>query len=124
MGRILDIRDKVMKILETKREKDMIGSSLEAKIVMFSPDGKVAAFLKENEGLLPGLFKVSQACVSEKEEADMDEAEGASLKISVRPAEGKKCPRCWNFSETVGQDKEFPELCERCYTVMSKRRGK
>ncbi|MBI1956066.1 MAG: hypothetical protein HYS38_06690, partial [Acidobacteria bacterium] len=36
------------------------------------------------------------------------------LRIAVRRAEGQKCERCWNYSVRVGEDAEFPSVCERC----------
>jgi len=32
----------------------------------------------------------------------------------VEKAKGEKCERCWMYSETVGQNSEYPTLCERC----------
>ncbi|WP_455138428.1 isoleucine--tRNA ligase [Thermophilibacter sp.] len=41
--------------------------------------------------------------------AHVDVTEGEELSCVVEPAEGEKCPRCWNFRE-LGAD----GLCERC----------
>ena len=34
--------------------------------------------------------------------------------IDVLHHTGHFCERCWNYSETVGQNSEYPTLCERC----------
>ena len=31
---------------------------------------------------------------------------------------GLKCERCWNFSTHVGEDKNYPTVCERCSAVL------
>ena len=36
------------------------------------------------------------------------------LRVSVRPARGRKCERCWHRTEDVGSDPEWPEICGRC----------
>jgi isoleucyl-tRNA synthetase len=118
---ILQIRDGIMKSLELKREESLIGSSLEAKVALYSEDKDVLTFLNENLKLFPGLFKVSQVEVSDKVLEGMEDVLGTSLKAKIERASGEKCQRCWNFSETVGQNKDNPDLCERCYNVISER---
>ena len=31
---------------------------------------------------------------------------------------GEKCERCWNYSTRVGEDKNYPTVCERCAPVL------
>ncbi len=119
--RILGMKDEIMKSLEKKRGVGLIGSSLEARISMYTDDGNMKAFLKGNIDILPLLFRVSQASVSESPEKGMEDATGFPLKVKISRAVGEKCPRCWNYSETVGENKEYPELCRRCSDVISKR---
>jgi isoleucyl-tRNA synthetase len=40
------------------------------------------------------------------------------LTIQTSKAEGKKCERCWNYSTRVGEDPEYPTVCERCSAVL------
>jgi isoleucyl-tRNA synthetase len=40
------------------------------------------------------------------------------LRIVVSPAAGGKCERCWMYSEEVGKDEEYPDLCPRCAAVL------
>jgi isoleucyl-tRNA synthetase len=119
--RILDIKDEIMKFLERKREEGLIGSSLEARISMYADDDKMKSFLHGNIGILPLLFRVSQATVTDEPEEGMEDTSGFPLKVKIYRARGEKCPRCWNFSETVGENKEYPELCKRCSEVISER---
>jgi isoleucyl-tRNA synthetase len=40
------------------------------------------------------------------------------LYIVIKKAYGKKCIRCWNWSESVGTNPEHPEICKRCMDVL------
>jgi isoleucyl-tRNA synthetase len=40
------------------------------------------------------------------------------ISVQVRKADGKKCERCWNYSIHVGEDSEYPTVCERCSAVL------
>lgn len=103
-SRLLDIRAEVQKALEQKREERVIGASLEAKIKL-SASGETFRLLRQYLGQLPSLFIVSQVELSE----------GADrLTIDVAHADGAKCERCWNWSVTVGTDRRFPTLDQRC----------
>jgi len=121
--KILGMRDKVMKLIENKREKGAIGSSLEVMLTLHADDDNMKRFLNENVSLFPQVFRVSQVYLLDTPDADMENTEDALLKIGVKKAEGAKCPRCWNFSEITGEDERFPELCERCRDIMSERSG-
>ncbi len=92
----------------------MIGSSLEAMVTIASSDDAVQKFLKDNERLLASIFKVSQASVAPEASGDMEDVSDTTLKIKIDSAKGEKCPRCWNYSESVGKCADEPELCARC----------
>ncbi|MBI2539014.1 MAG: hypothetical protein HYW04_04350 [Deltaproteobacteria bacterium] len=38
--------------------------------------------------------------------------------IVVFKAEGRKCERCWKYSEDVGKDPNHPTVCARCSRVL------
>ncbi|MGB4704048.1 MAG: isoleucine--tRNA ligase [Candidatus Saccharicenans sp.] len=109
VDRLLDIREQVQKEMEKARASKLIGNSLEAKLVFKAP-ASVYDLLEEFRKDLPTLFIVS--------EVEVQPADGEELVISVAQASGQKCERCWNFSVTVGQDPEFPDVCQRCATVL------
>jgi len=100
----------------------MIGSSLESMITLYTQEEETKQFIEGNEELFAFLFKVSKAQILVSEEDDTEEYSSLKLKVGVKKADGSKCARCWNYRETVGQSKEFSDLCERCYNVMSERR--
>ena len=39
------------------------------------------------------------------------------MTVEVSPADGEKCPRCWNLRD-LGTDAAHPEVCARCAGVL------
>ena len=110
----MKVRDDVLKALEEARNEKVIGKSLEAKIILVPRDDETKAVLDDMEHLHQYLI-VSEAVVSDQ---------SASTKtykyvdVAVEKHQGEKCERCWMASETVGEDKDYPELCTRCASVV------
>jgi len=121
---LLKLRESVLKELEAKRTANEIRSPLEAKIILYTDDPVLEKMLKTNVGILPSIFITSQAEISERKEKNSRKAENMPLWISVKKADGKKCARCWNFSETVGSSDEFPDICSRCTGVVGSKKGR
>ncbi len=111
--KIIKTRDVVLKSLEDERKKGVIGNSLEAKVVLYTNDDEKKKFLKENRQNLLDTFLVSQLEIAENSVGgNKDEAE--NIEVKVFPAEGKKCVRCWMWSETVGKEPAHQEICSKC----------
>lgn len=108
---LIDIREKVLKELETAREKKLIGNSLEASITLNPPADK-EALLRKYEKDLPALLIVSEVILAAGTESE--------LVVGVAKAPGAKCQRCWNFSRYVGQSSDHPDLCQRCEEVVGR----
>jgi isoleucyl-tRNA synthetase len=113
------IRAAATKALEAARAAKFIGNALAAKLVIECSDD-MRKFLESFGKSLADLFIVSgvefgsasgeYVCASEDEK---------DLKISVQAAEGSKCSRCWKFAASVGSHSDHPEICDRCYGVVS-----
>ena len=101
--RIYAIRDEVLKKLEESRNAKIIGSGLEAKVIL-TVDKETMMFLLPFYEDLRYIFIVSQV------EVHQDEKFG----VEIRKADGEKCERCWNYSVRVGEFKEYLTVCERC----------
>ena len=85
---------------------------------MLYAEGEALEILKSVEKDLPTLIIVSQVEVHEGA-AEGEEATGRNdLKVTVKPADGHKCERCWTYSESVGQNAAHPDLCDRCAAVV------
>lgn len=106
---VLKFRGVVLKALEEKRAAGEIGSPLEAKVVLgFKQERTHAVFMKYIDQLR-FIFIVSQVEVFYKSDALSEDGE-----ISILPAEGKKCGRCWNYGVDVDSNPAYPQLCARC----------
>jgi isoleucyl-tRNA synthetase len=106
------IREEVLKKLEEARNAKLIGTGLEAQIILTAPVGNYT-LLKSHESQLRYLFIVSAVSLKE------GSGNGASgVRVEVKKADGQKCERCWNYSTRVGEDKNYPTVCERCSAVL------
>ncbi len=106
------VRDEVLKALEAARNNKLIGTGLEAQVLITSAD-PAYSLLKRYEAQLRYLFIVSQVHVAQ------GSGNGTSgLHVEVKKADGLKCERCWNYSTHVGEDKDYPTVCERCSAVL------
>ena len=132
-------RDEVNKVLEKARAKKSIGASLDAKVLLYTPEINNESKLKQQliklnpQDSLSGnrvdelryLFLASQVEIVESLEA-IEQADYRNddsnlyhqLAVSVVKADGEKCDRCWNFSVHVGESAEHPTLCERCIPAL------
>ena len=64
------------------------------------------------------ILIVSQAEVRAVSGSKLKKPEEANMKVTIETASGEKCQRCWNYSETVGRDSRFQDVCERCVEVL------
>jgi isoleucyl-tRNA synthetase len=108
--RLMEVRDDVLKSLETARNEKLIGAPLEAR-VRLSADGSLYPLLEEYARELPGLFIVSQVAL-EPGAAD------AEVGVKVERAAGQKCERCWKYTTDVGSNPKYPTACAACAGVV------
>ena len=119
---LFHVRRIVQSALEKTRRDKVIGSSLEATVVLQAtePNGEL---LKRYQMELPALFIVSQ--VEVKSIAEIIETDNGlvdaslGLIIDVVKAEGAKCDRCWNFRNDVGKQTNHSTLCGRCVEAVA-----
>ncbi|HGH0727783.1 TPA: isoleucine--tRNA ligase [Staphylococcus pseudintermedius] len=108
------LRDDVNRALEAARNEKVIGKSLEAKVkIGNSPSFDTLAFL-EGFNDLHQLFIVSQVEL-------VEDTKGEAYQhgtIEIAKADGEKCARCWNYSESLGSVGELDNLCPRCQEVV------
>ena len=124
-----NIRGEVNKAIEIARNNKIVGSSLEAKIVLHTDSSSLhdvlQSYITETNGVdeLRYIFIVSQVEIKnglpdgvEHEPAEIPNA--GKVLVEVQHAEGSKCARCWNYSTRVGENEEHKQLCERCVSVL------
>jgi isoleucyl-tRNA synthetase len=111
---LMSVRDEALKALEAARQAKTIGSALESVVVLKASD-PLYALLKGREIEMRALLIVSGV---EVQKAESGNGSGA-VTVEVRRAPGDKCERCWNYSTHVGENKEFPTICERCSEALA-----
>ena len=110
------LRELAQKALEQKRTDKVIGSSLEAELIIY-PQKESFDFWNSVTSILSEVCLVSNVLVSQTGEGET-KADDGSISISVKKAETQKCERCWSYRETVGSSDKHPTLCKRCVEVL------
>jgi len=108
-----NVRDQVLKSLEEARNNKIIGGNLEAQVKLVASDA-IYPVLDRHKGDLRYLFIVSQVTLEHSASGNGT----GGLTVEVSKADGKKCERCWNYSTRVGEDRDYPTVCERCAPVL------
>jgi len=109
---LLAIRGEVLKALDTARNEKLIGKPLEAQVTITATD-PTHSLLSNYKDQLRYLFIVSAVTLTR------GSGNGTGgVHVEVKKAEGLKCERCWNYSTRVGEDKNYPTVCERCSAVL------
>ncbi|HYS55008.1 MAG TPA: isoleucine--tRNA ligase [Thermoanaerobaculia bacterium] len=115
--RLLVLREMVSKVLERARAVGQIGQSLEADIALhgnFSPKSLLGNLNVD----LAKFFIVSHVDFRPPDEVigDVVEIPGVgTIAVTMSPARGKKCGRCWQYREEVTEE---GGLCDRCQEVV------
>ncbi|NJR14272.1 MAG: isoleucine--tRNA ligase [Calothrix sp. CSU_2_0] len=127
--KLRELRNDVNKVLEQARVDKAIGSSLEAKVLLYVADESLRNSLKTMEGNSNGIDELRYLFITSQVEL-LDSAQkidglkynslSENWGIGVVDAEGKKCDRCWNYSTYVGESKDDPLLCERCVDALAR----
>jgi isoleucyl-tRNA synthetase len=111
---LLAVRTEVLKALEEARKSKLIGgANLEAQVTITAAE-PVFSVLSRYADRLRYLFIVSAVTLLPGKSGN---GTGA-VSVQVSKAEGRKCERCWNYSTRVGEDTNYPTVCERCSAVL------
>ena len=114
--KILEIKKHVSKELENKREKNIIGSSLDADVKILCSDN-LYNLLSEYGDELKFIFITSKVILEREnnlKDGQIYEINGENLKVEIENSKNKKCERCWHRCISVGTDKNHKTLCVRC----------
>jgi isoleucyl-tRNA synthetase len=103
---LLQVRDVVNKGIEEGKQSGAIGKPLESKVELTADESTYQA-LTPYLPVLPAVFVVSQVALNNGRSE-------SGVMVSVSPAEGEKCARCWLIKTDVGAHSEHPALCGRC----------
>lgn len=112
---IIKLREAVNKSIETLRNQNLVGSSLEAEVTLYV-NSEWMTLLNQFQNELRFILLTSTAKLLPLEQA-IENAVDVSvegLKLMVTPSTYIKCARCWHRREDVGQNAAHPTLCLRC----------
>ena len=118
--RLFSVRSAVQQQLEAARRDKLIGSSLEAKVVLHA-DAEGREFLVQHLRELPALLIVSQVALESRPTERMVRTSVAlpgagHLGVEVLRADGAKCPRCWTYAPEVAAG---ADVCPKCQEALS-----
>ncbi|GLH82113.1 isoleucine--tRNA ligase [Bradyrhizobium sp. SSBR45G] len=110
---IRNVRRVVTGALELARAAKTIGSSLEASPIIYVADRSLLGTLFDTD--------LAEICITSNYEVREGEApEGAfrldavpGVAVVVEKAVGRKCARSWKILESVGDDKDYPDVSPR-----------
>ena len=114
---VKQVRDEVYKKLEEARNDRVIGSPLEADVVIYADEAR-KGILDRLENELIYVLIVSHCDVrplTEKTAAAKD-ADISGLAFEVRHSSAQKCTRCWHYEDSVGTIAGHEDVCTRCVT--------
>ena len=123
-SRLLEVRREIAKALETARARGLIGSGLEAAVTIVAAPEDLPELLRRKRDLLPTLLIVSQVAFDRPASTPAvvhESQEIPGLVIGIDRARGRKCERCWMWTERVGESAAHPGLCERCLPIVTAR---
>jgi isoleucyl-tRNA synthetase len=115
--RLLQVRSEMLKALEQARNSKVIGTSLEARVHLYVPDGEWRGLLDTYATVLPMIGIVSAVNLHPADDAPPEALASETIPdlwVHVQRAGGSKCVRCWHWREDVGHYREHPTLCGRC----------
>ena len=116
-GKLLEVREEVLKALETVRGQGLIGNALEAHVTLDGP-ADLLPVLGRHAPELPALFIVSGVTLAAVAAPTLESARVPGLRIAISRQQGRKCDRCWNVKQDVGSDPDWAGLCARCAGVV------
>lgn len=112
---ILEAKDAINKVIETAREEKRINSNLSAAVTIHA-DGDVYNSLSKLEDELHFVLITSAANLLKlhDEQPQGEATDMTHLRVSVSPAQGEKCVRCWHVRDDVNANPEYLGICTRC----------
>ena len=105
---LLKLRGIIGQALEKARQEKLIGNSLEAGVILRC-DRKLLGTVSNEE--LEEFFIIGHLTIEAATEPS----------AVVEKTLFAKCARCWRHRLTVGKSATYPDLCDRCESVVSSR---
>jgi len=104
--RVLELRERVSKVLEPMRASGEIGAALDAEI-------ELRCGVSDANWLSPVVDELRFLLIS-GDVTIVDDADVTAIGVTARATAKPKCVRCWQRRDDVGTHSGHPELCGRC----------
>ncbi|MGE0405558.1 MAG: class I tRNA ligase family protein, partial [Candidatus Korobacteraceae bacterium] len=111
-GKLMAVRDEALKGMEVAKQEKVIGDRAEAAVVITGPESALALLQAHD---LRALFIVSAVRLERNGSGNGS----GGIRVTVEKAPGTKCERCWNYSVHVGDNADYPMVCERCSVALT-----
>jgi isoleucyl-tRNA synthetase len=119
---LLKIRSEIYRSLEKVCREEGINSFSQASVVLYASSPDTYDLLDKYIDDLEDIFMVSKVRLMPPDVPVPDEIQEsdiiAGLAIEARRATGKKCERCWTYSDTVETNDQYPNLCHQCISIL------
>tara|TARA_B100000965_G_scaffold368613_1_gene355412 strand:- start:372 stop:875 length:504 start_codon:yes stop_codon:yes gene_type:complete len=120
------LRTVINRMLESCRNNQELGSSLEAAVRVDIYDEKVKAAIEwlskcENNkvDVLRDWFLVSSLQIGGEPWAEVLVSENNDIaSVDISKARGFKCDRCWHYEVAMSKNQNHPNICDRCEKVV------
>ena len=127
--RLRGVRDAVNVQIERLRMQKIVGTSLEARVILRA-SGSSAELIERYADELPALFITSEVEVAVNSTGsdagtaadDVWTEPGGAVAIEVLPASGVKCSRCWRYVPALAPAGDG-DVCERCVDALAEAIG-
>ncbi len=104
--RLLELRERIAKVLEPMRANGQIGAALDAEI-------ELRCGVADRNWLSPMIDELRFLLISGDVHLRVDDA-ATEIGIGATVSDKPKCIRCWQRRADVGTNDEHPDLCTRC----------
>ena len=120
------LRVVINRMLESCRNNQELGSSLEAAVRVDISDEKVQAAIKwlsecesNKVDVLRDWFLVSSLQIGGEPWAEVLVSEDNEIaSVDIAKARGCKCERCWHYEVEMSKSQKYPNICNRCEKVI------
>jgi isoleucyl-tRNA synthetase len=115
---LLKVRGEINRGLEEARKDKRLATAQEAAVILGTTDAQLYDKLKTQAAALQTLAQVATLRVESQAQGGQETQEIPGLYVTVQPAAGEKCVRCWFRYPGVGDDPNHPQVCARCRQVL------
>ncbi len=108
-GDVRKVSDLVKKNLEDARKDKIIGSSLEANVM-----------LKYDVSFVNDIDRFSNDIKNVCMISNLKLENNKNVEVKIEKSSFNKCMRCWMYDESVGEISGFEDVCSRCADILKK----